>query len=81
MEQWDRIEINMASNQCQSVLKHTLLMELLKHSFMSTISVSVMNRRILNLELEVSSETKGFNQTVQLVNNFCYFIVCLTHAF
>jgi len=61
MEQWDRIEINMTSNQCQSVLKQTLLMELLKHSFMSTISVSVMNRRILNLELEVSSETKGFN--------------------
>lgn len=39
MEQWDRIEINVTSNQCQSKLKHTLLMELLKHSFMSTISV------------------------------------------
>jgi len=61
MEQWERTEINMTSNQCQSVLKHTLLMELLTHSFISTISVSVKNRTILNLELEVSSETKGFN--------------------
>jgi hypothetical protein len=81
MEQWDRIEINMASNQCQSVLKCTLLMELLKYSFTSTISVSMMNRTILNLEMEGSSETEGFNETAQLENNFCYFIVCLTHAF
>lgn len=61
MEQWDRIEINMTLNQSQSVLRHMLLMELLKHSFISTISVSVTNRTILKLELEVSSETKGFN--------------------
>ena len=47
-------------------------MELLKHSFMSTISLNVTNKTILNLELEVSSE---------IGNNFCYFIVCLTHAF